>query len=251
MDQAKANERKDAIDKNSYQATGTAEENNKMTSSQLWQVIVASDNDHHEDRAVSKGPVLAVRGREVLLAIAVFFLLTLAIGLIACLTASRSKDDMNLHWNNCHDQHSNDSLSLQQVLGRFCMTRECLQTAAEMLTMMDQTADYCNDFYQYACGGWLNNNEVPFYKGSWGVDSILESRVQDQLIQLLEGNANVLQMSAESKAKLLYDKCINTDNIDSDKNAPLTSVLQQLGGWAIVGETILDHIKYISLIPFY
>ena len=33
--------------------------------------------------------------------------------------------------------------------------------AARIIENMDPTADPCEDFYQYACGGWQQKNEIP------------------------------------------------------------------------------------------
>ena len=42
-----------------------------------------------------------------------------------------------------------------------CESSECLQAASSLLRAMDQTADPCEDFHQYACGGWLKETPIP------------------------------------------------------------------------------------------
>lgn len=216
-------------------SSGMGEENTKMASSEMWTVMMSTNHDQMEERAIAKGPTLTVRGREVLLAIAVFFLLTLAIGLIACLTGGKGKEGGLFQ--NSEACSSNDSTAHKE-LSRYCLTRQCLEAASDMMAKMDTSADPCNNFYRYSCGQWLDDHEVPAHKSAWGVDDVLESRIQDQLTHVLSGDGSKLS-STEKKAQLLFRKCIDTEAIDAAASEPLHKVIQSVGGWAIDGKWVV------------
>ena len=43
--------------------------------------------------------------------------------------------------------------------GDLCLSESCVMAAGTILTSMDRTADPCDDFYQFACGGWAQRSQ--------------------------------------------------------------------------------------------
>lgn len=61
-----------------------------------------------------------------------------------------------------------------------CLSSSCIYTASEVIRALDEKQDPCDDFYEFACGGWIRNNPIPEGKSSWGIFSKIE--LQNQLI---------------------------------------------------------------------
>ena len=42
-----------------------------------------------------------------------------------------------------------------------CLTPGCIQLSAQIAAAINQSADPCQDFYQFSCGGWVKDNITP------------------------------------------------------------------------------------------
>ena len=61
---------------------------------------------------------------------------------------------------------------------RLCLTRDCVSFADSILDSIDFEADPCQDFYQFACGGWIKKHPIPVGHSNWGTFGVLRERNQ-------------------------------------------------------------------------
>ncbi|XP_048471070.1 membrane metallo-endopeptidase-like 1 isoform X1 [Rhincodon typus] len=117
-------------------------------------------------------------------------------------------------------------------LDNVCMTSGCVAAAARIIQNMDPSASPCEDFYRYACGGWLNRHIIPETSSRYSIIDILS----DELEIILKG---VLEMPVDGnreafrKAKQLYKSCINGSLIEERDSEPLLNLLDEIGGWPV------------------
>uniref|UniRef100_H0WNI6 Membrane metalloendopeptidase like 1 n=1 Tax=Otolemur garnettii TaxID=30611 RepID=H0WNI6_OTOGA len=113
-----------------------------------------------------------------------------------------------------------------------CTTPGCVMAAARILQNMDMSHEPCNDFYQYACGGWLRRHVIPETNSRYSVFDILRDELEVVLKAVLE-NSTVKERPAVEKAKMLYRSCMNESLIEKRDSQPLLSILETVGGWPV------------------
>ncbi|CAH2060687.1 unnamed protein product, partial [Iphiclides podalirius] len=126
-----------------------------------------------------------------------------------------------------------------------CMSGTCIYTASEVLQALDTRQNPCDDFYEFACGGWVRNNPIPEGKSSWGIFSKIELQNQLTIRYALE-KVNISDVSdAEAKARIYYDACIDTnETIEKLGEKPLIGIIKKLGGWHILPNTMIKQQKW-------
>jgi putative endopeptidase len=93
---------------------------------------------------------------------------------------------------------------------------------------LDRSVSACQDFYQFATGGWLAKNPIPAAYPTWGVDSVLNDQNQDSLREILEAaarNTGAPKGSSEQKVGDFYSACMAEEKIEAEGMKPLDAEL--------------------------
>ncbi|XP_029923806.1 endothelin-converting enzyme-like 1 [Myripristis murdjan] len=114
--------------------------------------------------------------------------------------------------------------------------RSLLRAARFVQANIDPTIQPCQDFYSFACGGWLRRHGIPEDKLSYGIITAIGEHNEEKLRRLLlEPIRRRGPDSAERKVKEFYRSCVNIQEIDKLGSDPMTEVIDSCGGWDLVG----------------
>jgi len=112
-----------------------------------------------------------------------------------------------------------------------CTTTECVIAASNLIQAMDLTADPCEDFFQYSCGGWIQKNPIPDSKSRWTEFDVLRDELTNTMKDILKEVNNPNDAKPVNQARDFYTACLDTNTLETLGLKPLTDLLGLFGGW--------------------
>lgn len=128
-----------------------------------------------------------------------------------------------------------------------CQEKKAFLRASRFLSAnMDATIDPCQDFYSFACGGWLRRHGIPEDKLVYGTIGAIAEQNEAKLRALLSRPVRRrAPASAERKVKEFFRSCLDRAEIDRLGPRPMLEVIGECGGWdAPPGRGDLNELLY-------
>lgn len=134
--------------------------------------------------------------------------------------------------------------ALTQRCDETCQTKGCVKAAASLLESMDESQDPCEDFFQFACGGFLNSTNIPDDKTTISRFNEISDELQEKLRNLVTAEITPNEPGFSKMVKNLYKSCMNTAKIKEQGLAPLKDILRQMGGWPVLEGNAWDSSAF-------
>ncbi|HSP35537.1 MAG TPA: M13 family metallopeptidase [Thermoanaerobaculia bacterium] len=95
---------------------------------------------------------------------------------------------------------------------------------------MDKSAEPCNDFYQFTCGGWVAQNPIPPDQAAWSVYGKLEEENMRYLWGILQEDAKLTanRNTVQQKIGDYFGACMDTNAIERLGSKPLQPLLKDI-----------------------
>ncbi len=95
---------------------------------------------------------------------------------------------------------------------------------------LDTTCKPCDDFYQFAMGGWKKANPIPPEYPSWGSFTQLADKNQQNLRQILDAAAQAKAAPGSNEQKIgdFYASCMDTTAIEAAGTKPIEPELARI-----------------------
>ncbi|XP_014207883.1 neprilysin-2 [Copidosoma floridanum] len=217
----------------------------KSPFTQVYRPTTINVNPPEENPTWWKRRSALERGLTVVAVCAVLAAVAFAIGLVFVATSVENCESVRTAEPANAEMLPSIAEALKEITGRktpqvvqktpeICDSPGCVHTASSILENMDPTVEPCDDFYRFACGGFLKNTIIPDDKTSVNTFSIISDKLQKQLRASIEEESKPDDPRPFKLLKTYYQNCMNKTQIEEQGLDPLHRNLKELGGWPVL-----------------
>jgi predicted metalloendopeptidase len=91
-----------------------------------------------------------------------------------------------------------------------CKTDACIAAGQLLKSNLNLSADPCDDFYEFACGGYVATHTVPNDKTIIGQRFGIEDTLKQKVLQVLNGPNKASDSKSVKYTRDLYRACIDS-----------------------------------------
>ncbi|CAD6193486.1 unnamed protein product [Caenorhabditis auriculariae] len=112
-----------------------------------------------------------------------------------------------------------------------CTSRECVQIAGFLSDNLNSKVDPCDDFYEFACGNYGLNRNLPANKPLRHTISDVQSRLNKQVKTILQTPISSTDSTWDKLAKGYYQKCLDEEELERNGLQAMKEIVDRIGGW--------------------
>ncbi|KAH9901083.1 Metalloprotease [Cubamyces lactineus] len=137
-----------------------------------------------------------------------------------------------------------------------CLSPSCINLASSVISSLDESQDPCENFYDFANGGWLKAHPIPSDKGSFGNFEALSQQNRRLLQQILSQDSSARFDVASAltpsdydeqilkKLRGLYQSCMNEDELNEIGEKPLKDMADKIRELFRGDTTVVDDLVH-------
>jgi predicted metalloendopeptidase len=108
-----------------------------------------------------------------------------------------------------------------------------LKIAGEFTRNINTSVDPCEDFYHYACDGWIKDNPIPPSENEQATFFKLGKATSESLRSLLEAATDLEPGSPVRKARDYYTSCMDEREVERTAKTQIKGIIQRVGSWSL------------------
>jgi len=134
---------------------------------------------------------------------------------------------------------------VKKTADSYCLTPSCVLASSEVIKMMNATADPCEDFYEFACGNFLEETVIPDHKTRVGTFSVLRDKLNERLRTLFESDKKGPEPKIFDSVRNFFSSCMDQADIAEHGKADMLSLISELGGWPLLMGEAFNEDEFV------